>query len=57
MITMIHIIQDEYGFTALGIACQEGHIEVASLLIDYGASVTYQNKVSLLEISYCVYVN
>lgn len=38
--------QDDYGFTALGIACQEGHIEVARLLIDHGAAIDYRNKVS-----------
>lgn len=39
-------VQDDYGFTALGIACQEGHIDVVRLLIDSGAAINYQNKVS-----------
>ena len=43
---MIYTTQDDYGFTALGIACQEGHIEVARLLIDHGAAIDYRNKVS-----------
>ena len=45
-ILMIYATQDDYSFTALGIACQEGHIEVARLLIDHGAAIDYRNKVS-----------
>ena len=40
-------MQDDLGFTALGTACQQGHTEVARLLIEKGATVDYQNKVRL----------
>ena len=38
-------MQDHLGFTALGIACQQGHVHVASLLVELGAAIDYQNKV------------
>ena len=38
-------MQNDLGFTALGIASQEGHVEVVRLLIERGASIDYQNKV------------
>ena len=48
-------MQDHLGFTALGAACQEGHTEVARLLIEKGATVDYQNKVwLLLQCSMCI---
>ena len=38
-------MQDDLGFTALGAASQEGHVEVTRLLIERGATIDYQNKV------------
>ena len=38
-------MQDDLGFTALGITSQEGHIDVVRLLIERGAAIDYQNKV------------
>ena len=37
--------------TPLMTACQEGHTTTASLLIEKGASIDYQNKVNLLFLS------
>ena len=48
-------MQDYLGYTALGAACQEGHIEVGRLLIEKGGTVDYQNKVRLLlQCSMCI---
>ena len=48
-------MQDDLGFTALGIACQEGHIDIARLFIERGAAIDYQNKVRLLlQCSMCI---
>ena len=48
-------MQDVLGYTALGIACQVGHADVACLLIEKGATVDYQNKVRLLlQCSMCI---
>ena len=41
-------MQNEYGETALIVACGEGHVATAALLIEKGATVDYQNKVRLL---------
>ena len=41
-------MQDDLGFTALSLACQEGHRDVAAVLIKRGATVDYLNKVRLL---------
>ena len=38
-------MQDDFGSTVLGIASQEGHVDVARLLIERGAPIDYQNKV------------
>ena len=38
-------MQDDFGDTALGIASQEDHVDVARLLIERGAAFDYQNKV------------
>ena len=48
-------MQDHFGFTALGITCQHGHVHVARLLIERGAAIDYQNKVRLLlQCSMCI---
>ena len=48
-------MQDDLGFTALGIACQQGHVNVARLLIEREAAIDYQNKVRLLlQCSMCI---
>ena len=45
-------MQDDYGDTALIPACGAGHVMVAAVLIEKGALVNYQNKVSPLWLSY-----
>ena len=48
-------MQDDLGFTALGVACSNGHVHVACLLIERGAVIDYQNKVRLLlQCSMCI---
>ena len=48
-------MQDDLGFTALGVACSRGHIDVTRLLIERGAAIDYQNKVRLLlQCSICI---
>ena len=48
-------MQRDLGFTALEVACQEGHINVTRLLIERGAAIDYQNKVRLLlQCSMCI---
>ena len=44
-------IQDEWGNTALSLACEGGHVETARILLDHGANVDYQNKVMLLYLN------
>ena len=39
--------RDRYGRTALTVACERGHNEVAHILIAHGATVDYQDKVRL----------
>ena len=38
-------MQNDLGATALGAASQEGHVDVARLLIERGAAIDYQDKV------------
>ena len=38
-------MQNDLGFTALGVASQKGHVDVARLLIERGAAIDYQAKV------------
>ena len=48
-------MQDHLGFTALMVACQEGHTDVSRLLIEWGASIDRLNKVRLLlQCSMCI---
>ena len=42
-----HLLQDEYCYTSLLIACQFGHAKVVKTLIDRGADVNYQSKVGI----------
>ena len=44
-------MQDENGETALIQACAKGHVNIATLLLQHGAVVNYQDKVRLL---YCI---
>ena len=39
------LFQDEYGNTALSVACQEGHAETVRMLLEKGANIDYQDKV------------
>jgi ankyrin repeat protein len=45
LIFMFVTMQDDLGSTALGVASQEGHVDVTRLLIERGAAIDYQNKV------------
>ena len=38
-------MQNDLGYTALGVASHEGRVDVARLLIERGAAIDYQNKV------------
>ena len=38
-------MQDDFGSTALGAACINGHVDIALLLIERGAVIDYQDKV------------
>ena len=38
-------MQDDHGDTALFAASQEGRLETATLLLEWGALANYQNKV------------
>ena len=38
-------MQDDRGFTVLGVASHEGHVDIARLLIERGAAIDYQSKV------------
>ena len=49
-IALSQLMQDERGETALFAASGRGHLETATLLLQYGAVVNYQNKVKLLFI-------
>ena len=48
-------MQDHLGFTALGAASQEGHVDVAQLLIKRGAVIDYQDKVRAVITVWCVH--
>ena len=50
-------MQDEYGDTALIGACVAGHVTVAAVLIEKGALVNYQNKVTPLWLSCIQYTS
>ena len=48
-------MQDGFSSTALIVACQQGHVHVARLLIKRGAAIDYQDKVRLLlQYSMCI---
>ena len=53
---MLLFIQDEWGSTALIIACIEGHVATATVLINKGATVNYLNKVRLMSVLTVSYV-
>ena len=38
-------MQDEDGDTTLIEVCQDGHVEIARVLLDLGANVNYRNRV------------
>ena len=43
--------QDNKGYTALIIACQNGYADLAMALLDKGAAVDYKTKVSALDVN------
>ena len=48
IIVFVHdlmLSQDEWGNTALSLACEGGHVETARLLLDHRANADYQNGV------------
>ena len=47
-VALSQLIQDEFGDTALTIACGRGHLETAKLLVHRGAVVNHPRKVRLL---------
>ena len=49
-VALSQLMQNEYGETALFAASTEGHLQTATLLLQHGAVVNYQNKVRLLFI-------
>ena len=42
-------MQDSFGDAPLIIACAKGHADVATLLMDKGAVVNFQNKVTAIQ--------
>ena len=46
MLITFNDLQDDDGYTALIIASLLGYVEVARVLLDHGASIDHQNKVS-----------
>ena len=44
-------IQDNKGYTALIIACQNGYADLAMVLLDKGAAVNYKTKVSASDLN------
>ena len=53
---MIYIYMQEFCSTALTVSCQFGHVEVARILVQNGASVNYQEKVNC-DLSMCCVEN
>ena len=49
-VVLSQLMQNEYGDTALFAACQEGHYDPATLLIDHGADMNCLSKVRLLDV-------
>ena len=47
-VALSQLMQDERGETALFTASSRGHLETATLLLQYRAVVNYQDKVRLL---------
>lgn len=43
-------VQDNKGFTALIIACQNGYTDLTMILLDKGAAVDYKTKVHHVNI-------
>ena len=43
-------MQDSYGDAPLTVACGGGHADVATFLMDKGAVVNFQNKVTTMEL-------
>ena len=37
-------LQNEQGYSALMISCEEGHSEIAKLLMDHGADISHQSQ-------------
>ena len=52
LISNIICIVYQDGWTALMIASEKGHKEVVKLLLDHGANINMQNKVSVTDMIY-----
>ena len=52
-VALSQLVQNERGETALFIVSPHGHLETATLLLQYGAVVNFQNKVRLVFIHVC----
>ena len=48
------MLQDEFGSTALIAACGENNLEVATVLLEGGAIVDYQNKVNIIYFNHII---
>ena len=46
-------LSQEYCFTALCVACQNGHAQIVKTLIDNGADVNHRSQVGILRVSSC----
>ena len=55
IIVLVLCIIYQDGWTALMLASQQGHKEVAKLLIDHGANKDIQNKVSVIYVVSCMH--
>ena len=47
---LLYFTQDSLGDAPLTVACGEGHADVATFLMDKGAVVNFQNKVTTVTI-------
>ena len=56
IVTVICIVYQDYARTALMWASNDGHKEVVQLLLDHGAGIDIQDRVSIVFTIVCIYV-
>ena len=44
------LLQNEFGDTPLCTACEKGHLDVATVLVQNGADIDYESKVRLFYV-------